>query len=279
VTAVLSPVPVRVRADRRLIQQVIINLAVNARDAMPQGGKLTIETDNVILDEEYASQHPGARPGLYVMLAVSDTGIGMDAKTQSRIFEPFFTTKVPGKGTGLGLAMTKSIVAQSGGNMFVQSEPGHGSTFRVYLPCIDEELQAPHLEEKREAPPRGSETVLLVEDAKGVRILIREYLISAGYTVLIAENGQRAIEVAQKHPGRIHLLLTDVVMPGISGQELARRLTAMRPEMKVLYMSGYASETVVRHGLLESGASLFQKPFTQDDLARKIREVLENKQL
>jgi signal transduction histidine kinase/CheY-like chemotaxis protein len=261
-----------VRADRGLSQQVIMNLAVNARDAMPEGGKLTIETANESLDLAYEQQHPGFP---YVMLAVSDTGIGMDSDTQRRIFEPYFTTKGPGKGSGLGLSIVQSIIAQSGGHVSVQSELGQGSTFRVYLPRVDEAVEAPRMEKRGENIPRGSETVLLVEDAHGVRILTREYLASTGYSVLVAEDGPEAIEAAQKHQGPIHLLLTDVVMPGMNGQELAGRLTAMRPEMKVLYMSGYTNEIVFRHGISESGPPLLQKPFTLDELARQVRDVLE----
>jgi PAS domain S-box-containing protein len=272
---VLRPDLWRVRAGPELIQQVIMNLTVNARDAMPKGGKLIIETANANLDDAYARHHTGVAPGSYVMLTVSDTGIGMNAETRRHIFEPYFTTKGPDKGTGLGLAMAQSIIAQCGGHVTIQSTPGCGSTFRVYLPRVNEAMPAPGLEKRAEDIPRGSETVLLVEDAHGVRILAREYLVGAGYTVLVAENGQEAIEVAQKHHGPIHLLVTDVVMPGISGQELAGRLTTVRPEMKVLYMSGYTNEAVLQHGILGKGTALLQKPFMQEALARKVREVLD----
>src|ERR1700722_2639401 len=268
-----------VKADRSQIEQVILNLAVNARDAMPEGGRLTIETANAELDASFA--HPPAvlAPGKYVMLAVTDNGCGMDSETQAHIFEPFFTTKEKGKGTGLGLATVYGIVKQSGGYIWVYSEPGRGTTFKVYLPRIEDETALPRIEIPAEASanPRGSETVLLVEDEKGVRELAREYLQMTGYRVIEAENGHAALELAAMHDGKIHLLMTDVVMPGISGRELSARVQTVRPDIRVLYMSGYTDQAVVHHGILESDAVLLQKPFTLNALALKLREILGNK--
>jgi two-component system, cell cycle sensor histidine kinase and response regulator CckA len=265
-----------IKADRSQIEQVILNLAVNARDAMPQGGRLTIETMNVELDASYA--HPPAvlSPGKYVMLAVTDNGSGMDAETQAHIFEPFFTTKEKGKGTGLGLATVYGIVKQSGGYVWVYSEPGRGTSFKIYLPRIEDAQPGSARERKPDtlSLPRGSETVLLVEDEKGVRELAREYLEMSGYTVIEAENGHMALELAAMHAGQIHLLMTDVVMPGISGRELAERASQIRPGIKILYMSGYTDQAVVHHGILESDAVLLQKPFTAATLAAKLREIL-----
>jgi len=265
-----------VKADRSQIEQVIMNLAVNARDAMPSGGRLTIETANVELDASYS--HPPAvlSPGQYVMLAVTDNGCGMDAATQAHIFEPFFTTKEKGKGTGLGLATVYGIVKQSGGYVWVYSEPGRGTSFKIYLPRIEEQAPTATRDRKRDLSslPRGTETVLLVEDEKGVRELAREYLEMSGYTVIEAENGHAALELAAMHSGPIHLLMTDVVMPGISGRELADRVGKVRPGVKVLYMSGYTDQSVVHHGILEDDAVLLQKPFTVTTLASKLREIL-----
>ena len=265
-----------IKADRSQIEQVILNLAVNARDAMPQGGRLTIETANVELDSSYA--HPPAvlAPGKYVMLAVTDNGCGMDSETQAHIFEPFFTTKEKGKGTGLGLATVYGIVKQSGGYVWVYSEPGRGTSFKIYLPRIEAQQTGTGRDRKPDASslPRGTETVLLVEDEKGVRELAREYLEMCGYTVIHAENGHTALELAAMHSGAIHLLMTDVVMPGISGRELAQRALLVRPDIKVLYMSGYTDQAVVCHGILETDAVLLQKPFTLATLAAKLREIL-----
>jgi two-component system cell cycle sensor histidine kinase/response regulator CckA len=265
-----------IKADRSQIEQVILNLAVNARDAMPEGGRLTIETANVELDK--AAAHPPAvlSPGKYVMLAVTDNGCGMDAETQAHIFEPFFTTKEKGKGTGLGLATVYGIVKQSGGYVWVYSESGRGTSFKVYLPRIEDEQAVRGRDGSKDVKslPRGSETVLLVEDEKGVRELAREYLELVGYTVIEAEDGHTALELAAMHVGPIQLLMTDVVMPGISGRELAGRVKAIRPDIKILFMSGYTDQAVVHHGILDTDAALLQKPFTMAALAAKLREIL-----
>ncbi len=264
-----------VRADPGQIEQVIMNLAVNARDAMPQGGKLTIETANVDLDASYAHEHFPVRPGPYVMLAVGDTGTGMDEATQAHLFEPFFTTKEKGKGTGLGLATVYGIVKQSGGYVWVYTELGHGTTFKIYLPRVMESL-APRSSEARQAPTiGGSETVLIAEDEAAVRAVARQALERQGYTVLEAPSAEAALDLAQRHSGPLHLLLTDVVMPGMSGRALASRLVELRPELRVIYMSGYTDEAITRHGMLEPGLTYVQKPFTPDALARKVREVLD----
>ena len=263
----------RVLADRNNVEQVIMNLVVNARDAMPTGGKLTIETGNVELDTEYAREHPGAMPGPHVMLAVSDTGVGMDSATQARVFEPFFTTKEVGRGTGLGLSTVFGIAQQSGGSVWVYSESGKGTTFKVYFPIVDSELDVAG-PEFAPAALRGSETILLVEDQDQVRFVANAILKRSGYRVLAAMNAAEALLLCDMHSESIALLLTDVVMPQMSGVELAKRLSHARPELKVLYMSGYTDDSVVRHGILESEMAFLQKPFTPETLTRKVREVL-----
>jgi PAS domain S-box-containing protein len=273
---VLDPSLGRVKADPGQIEQVIMNFAVNARDAMPGGGSLTIETSNVELDETYAHSHATVKPGSYVMLAVGDTGVGMTAETKSRIFEPFFTTKELGKGTGLGLATVYGIVKQSGGSVWVYSELGHGTVFKVYLPTVSESpLKGPAKTETVSAS--GTETILVVEDEEGVRSLVRLALESTGYKVLEVEDPEKALETCVSHDGPIHLLLTDVVMPKISGHVVAQKVAALRPDIKVLYMSGYTDDAVVHHGVLSQDMAFIQKPFTPIALRKKIREVLGGK--
>jgi PAS domain S-box-containing protein len=267
----------RVRIDPSLVEQVLLNLAVNARDAMPKGGNLTIETANAVLDEAYARTHPEVRPGRYVQLAVSDTGVGMDDATKARIFDPFFTTKAPGKGTGLGLATVYGIVKQANGHVAVYSEPGRGATFKVYLPRIEEPLPAPAPQPRSSEPRRGNETILLAEDDDAVRSLTRLALQAEGYVVLEARQGDEALKIGRQHAGPIDLLISDVVMPGGGGRELAERLAANRPELRVLYLSGYTDDAIVRHGVLDAEAAFLQKPFTMRALALKVREVLEGK--
>jgi two-component system cell cycle sensor histidine kinase/response regulator CckA len=265
-----------VKADPGQIEQVIMNLVINARDSMPKGGKLTIETNNFVINRPYASRHGDVEPGPYVMLAVIDTGFGMDQETQARIFEPFFTTKQQGEGTGLGLSTVFGIVRQSGGHIWVYSEPGDGTTFKIYLPRIED--GASSVDEIREPVVEsihGAETILLVEDEEVVRTLARQVLEINGYTVLEAESAADALILFEKHEGQIHLMVTDVVMPGKSGRELAERLVPSQPGMKVLYMSGYTDDAIVHHGVLDAGTSFLQKPFTPDALARKVREVLD----
>jgi two-component system cell cycle sensor histidine kinase/response regulator CckA len=264
-----------VRADPGQIEQVILNLAVNSRDAMPNGGSLTIETANVELDEAYTREHAGVLPGRYVMLAVSDTGIGMDAEIRSHIFEPFFTTKEQGMGTGLGLATVYGIVRQSGGYVWVYSEPGRGATFKIYLPQVDELPEVASLPAPVQPVAGGRETVLLAEDDASVRAVVSDVLAQKGYRVLRAPDGQAALEMARAQQGVIHLLVTDIVMPGMTGRELAEALTAERPGLRVLYMSGYTDDAVVRHGVLDEGMPYLQKPFAPRALAFKVREVLD----
>jgi PAS domain S-box-containing protein len=261
-----------IKADPGQIEQVLMNLAVNARDAMLRGGKLTIETSNFLADQAYSSSHYPMPPGSYVMLAVSDTGQGMDAETQARIFEPFFTTKGQGKGTGLGLPTVYGIVKQSAGYTWVYSELGQGTTFKIYLPAAE---GTPDAAKAIGAVAGGSETVLLVEDEAKLRSLARSVLESRGYKVLEARTSMEALLIPSQYQGPIHLLLTDVVMPALSGRELAEKLTKLHPELKILFMSGYTDDTVVRHGVLESGMAYLQKPFSPDALARKVREVLD----
>jgi signal transduction histidine kinase/DNA-binding response OmpR family regulator len=264
----------QVRADPGQIEQVIMNLVVNSRDAMPEGGKLTFETANATLGEDYVSRHLGAKPGRYVMLAVADTGVGMDAQTQARVFEPFFTTKEAGKGTGLGLATVYGIVKQSEGYISVYSEPGQGTIFKIYLPRIDQPVETATAGQAASVP-RGTETILLVEDEEAVRRLARLILEGQGYAVIEAPSAASALAIAEQHATPIHLVLTDVVMPGMNARELSQALTRIRPSARVLFMSGYTGDTIVRHGVLEPGIAFLQKPFTPADLARKVREVLD----
>ena len=272
---VLEPSLGKIKADPGQIGQVLMNLSVNARDAMPRCGKLTIETSNIYIDEEYARRHVSVAPGWYVMLAVSDTGCGMDDATQKRIFEPFFTTKEVGKGTGLGLSTVYGIVKQSGGNIWVYSEEGRGTTFKVYLPRTDKVVEKLEASSSHDDTPCGTETVLLVEDEEIVRDMTHEILRMSGYHVLESSHGSEALDVCEKHPGPIHLMLTDVVMPHMSGRELAERLMPLRPEMRVLYMSGYTDDAIVHHGVLDEGMAFIEKPFTPNALARKVRESLD----
>ncbi len=258
-----------VRVDPGQVEQVLVNLAVNARDAMPDGGQLTIRTGNVNVAE--SSDLPN---GSYVRVEVSDTGIGMDTTTLARVFEPFFTTKERGKGTGLGLASVYGIVRQSGGQITVNSTPGAGTTFRIHLPRVDAPVEAAREASPVTAPAAGTETVLVAEDEQIVRVLIRKVLEQAGYTVLLAGGGAEALQLAERHSGAIHLLVTDVVMPGMSGPELARRLLERRSETKVLFLSGYADDAVARHGVLAPGTAFMQKPFSPSVLATRVREVL-----
>jgi len=264
-----------VKADPGQIQQVLMNLVVNARDAMPEGGKLTIASANVDFDEHYARHHSGVKPGSFVMLAVSDTGIGMDQETQAHIFEPFFTTKALGKGTGLGLSTAYGILKQSQGYIWVYSELGKGTTFKVYLPLVQETCEDTQRDPIVTGSLKGVETVLLVEDEPSLRELAREFLESSGYRVLEAGDGAKAIELAEQHRESIHLLLTDVIMPGMNGHQLAEHLTSRCPEMRVIYTSGYTDNVIVNHGVLRPGTAFIEKPYMREALLTKIREVLD----
>jgi len=265
----------RVKADPGQIEQVIMNLAINARDAMPDGGRLLIETSNEELDESYVRQHPVVRPGLYVMLSVSDTGTGIDPATQARIFEPFFTTKSVGKGTGLGLATVYGIVKQSGGYIWVYSELGMGTNFKVYLPASQEIADAALPPDVRHATSKGSETVLLVEDQESLRELIQAMLEREGYKVFVAKNPAIGLDTARTHNGTIHLLITDVVLPGMNGRALAEEIAKTRRGLKVLFISAYTENIIVHQGTLPKGTAFLQKPFTHEALRRKVREVLD----
>ena len=270
-----SPALGRVRVDPSQVEQVLMNLVINARDAMPTGGKLTIETSRVELDAAYAAEHIGSQAGPHVMLAVTDTGHGMDEHVLSQIFEPFYTTKDKGKGTGLGLSTVFGIVQQSGGSIYVYSEPGKGSSFKVYLPCFDG--AETRIEDARPQARGRGETILVAEDDLAVRRAAVEVLTSCGYALLVASDVSHAIELAETHPGTIDLLLTDVVMPQLGGRALAERVTAARPSIKVLFMSGYTDDAVVRHGVLEAGTPFLQKPITPKSLSSRVREVLDRK--
>jgi two-component system, cell cycle sensor histidine kinase and response regulator CckA len=265
----------RVRVDPSSIEQVIMNLVVNARDAMPTGGQLTLETGNVVLDEAYAQSHLGVKPGPHVMLAVTDTGTGIEKATLARMFEPFFTTKEKGKGTGLGLSTVFGIVQQSSGSLWVYSELGRGTTFKVYLPCVDSAVEAAGRSMEPPVARRGSETILLVEDDDQVRVVAKGILIRNGYHVIEARNAGEALLHSEEHPAKIDLLLSDVVMPQMSGPLLAKRLASSRPEMKVLCMSGYTDDSIVRHGVLAAQIAFLQKPITPETLTRRVREVLD----
>ncbi len=265
----------RVKADPGQIEQVILNLAVNARDAMPRGGQLTLETRNVVLDDTYARGHPDVAPGPHAMLAVTDTGVGMSAETRARLFEPFFTTKRPGEGTGLGLATVYGIVKQSGGNVGVYSELGFGTSFKIYLPLVEETAAAADALPGAPAPVRGSEMVLIVEDEEDLRTLAREILEAHGYSVMEAATPEAALRAVAERPDGIDLLVTDVVLPQMSGRELADRLLAGRPGLRVLFMSGYTDDAIVRHGVLELDMPFLAKPFTPENLARRVREALD----
>jgi CheY-like chemotaxis protein len=268
----LDPILWAIKVDPDQITQVLLNLCANARDAMPEGGKLTLETRNVVVDAEMASRHPSFLPGCYCSLAVTDTGHGMTKEVQERIFEPFFTTKERGKGTGLGLSTVYGIVKQSGGYVWVYSEPGHGSCFRLYFPRVDQPLTA--VAPVTSALEHRGETILVVEDEDALRQAVCHHLTRLGYVVLQAASGQQALEVVNRHPGVLDLLLTDVIMPKMSGPELARQLKRRQP-IVVLYMSGYADEAIVHRGALDPGVTLIHKPFSMDTLAVKLRDLLD----
>jgi CheY-like chemotaxis protein len=277
----LLTVPARdiglVRADPSQLEQVIANLAVNARDAMPNGGTVTLATANVMLDERFARAHPGAGVGPHVMLSVSDTGTGISPEARAHLFEPFFTTKSPGKGTGLGLSTVYGIVRQSGGCIVVESQSGRGTTFRIYLPRVHDVESAPPVEVTPLATLCGSETILLVEDDAAVRQLGVRVLLGYGYSMLSAPDADAAARLAAEYPDPIHLLVTDVILPGRSGAALATELTAARAELGVLYVSGYTDDAVAHHGVLAPGVALLQKPFTPVALARRVREILDRR--
>ena len=266
----------RVKVDPTQLEQVIMNLVVNARDAMPDGGRLTIETSEFDIDDEYCSRNPEARPGRHVMIAVTDSGCGMSPEILSRIFEPFFTTKEQGKGTGLGLATIYGIVKQSGGHISAYSEVGRGTTFKVYLPATHEEIDMPHVPSEERVAPRGEETILVVEDEESLRSVTQEFLSNKGYQVIVAEDFQKAVEASENNSRHIDLLMTDVVLPGASGPKLADRLATSRPDMKVLFVSGYTADALVHGDLHRTDFAFLSKPFSLNTLARKIRTILDS---
>ncbi|MBN2328106.1 MAG: response regulator [Candidatus Omnitrophica bacterium] len=266
-----------VKVDPNQLEQVIINLAINARDAMPHGGTITLETRNAVIHDQYAQQHIGVSPGEYVLLSISDTGCGMDKDTQTHIFEPFYTTKGKGEGTGLGLPMVYGIVKQNKGNITVYSEVGKGSVFNIYFPAFHDEAKPLQSPEKIQTPPHGSETILLVEDETSVLHLVEQILRDLGYSVLCADTIEKARQLFETHQNDIALLLTDVIMPRLSGRRLAEQLAGKKPSLKVLFMSGYTDDNIVRHGVLEKGIAFIQKPFNAVDVALKIRAVLDSK--
>ncbi|MCC6524722.1 MAG: response regulator [Polyangiaceae bacterium] len=271
----LAPDLALITADPGQLEQVLMNLVVNARDAMPDGGTLAIGTADVTLGDEFSARHLAITPGAFVELSVTDTGCGMDEQTRARLFEPFFTTKATGKGTGLGLATVYGIVKQSGGDIWVGSELGRGTTFKIYLPRDPTATAATTREAPKVATRAiGAETILVVEDAAALRLAAERTLVAAGYTVLTASDGLEATQISARHPGDIHLLLTDVVMPGMNGGALAQELTKARPALAVVYMSGYTDDAIVHHGVLDPGTHFLPKPFTSADLAQKVREVL-----
>jgi CheY-like chemotaxis protein len=273
--AALDPALEHVLADPNQIEQVLVNLVINARDAMPEGGKLTIETSNADLDADYVAERPEARLGAHAAIAVSDNGVGMDADTLAHVFEPFFTTKAGGSGTGLGLSTVYGIVKQSGGNTWVYSEPGRGSTFKVYLPAAEKGIIAKRPEPTEIVTPVGTETILIVEDEEAVRSLATRMLRTRGYTVHATGSTAEAIRIAEQEDTRIHLLLTDLVMPEMNGRELAVEMIDRIPALRVLFMSGYADEAVIRSGNLDMGSAYLEKPFSAGDLAHKVRDVLD----
>jgi len=263
-----------IRCDPHHVEQAIVNLALNSRDAMPDGGRITIETSNVQIDETYVKTHMGVTPGDFVMVAVSDNGEGMDSATRQNIFEPFFTTKKRGKGTGLGLATVYGTVKQSGGDIWVYSEPGQGTTFKLYFPRVTDPVAGGDLRDNEPPRPRGGETVLLVEDEAQVRELTARMLGNFGYKVLTAASGEDAIRIGHNHAGTISLLISDVVMPGMSGKQVADAMVDLRPGIKVLFLSGYTENTVVHHGVLDARVQFLAKPFTREALSQKVHEVL-----
>ena len=265
----------RVHADPGQLEQVILNLAVNSRDAMPRGGTLILETHNVELDEEYAAQRNTLKPGRHVMLAVTDSGIGMDAQTRSHLFEPFFTTKAQGHGTGLGLSTVYGIIKQSGGDIVVYSEPGHGTCVKIYFPAVNEVVTEDAAENRQSKAMAGSETILIVEDEEAVRKLVRRTLEKQGYQLLVAASGMEALDLLRHHEGPVHLVITDVIMPQMGGRQLAQELQAARPEIQVLFISGYTESSIVHRGGLRKAEAFLQKPFTPLSLARRVREMLD----